>query len=70
MSFFAAGRLAHVPRRNYVDQNTALAQNLTFASGNTLIMRADYWSYLNPNGAGRNSVRIRSNKACSTHVVM
>ena len=61
---------SHCPFRNYVDQGTALAQNLTYVNGNTLITRADDWSYLNPNGAGRNSVRLRSNKAYTHHVVM
>ncbi|KAJ3547126.1 hypothetical protein NM688_g5433 [Phlebia brevispora] len=55
-------------RVNYVDQGTAVAQNLTFASGNSLIMRADDWTVLDPNGPGRNSVRIRSVKTYNTHV--
>ncbi|KAF7794195.1 hypothetical protein EIP86_005327 [Pleurotus ostreatoroseus] len=33
-------------------------------------MRADNWSHLDPNGPGRNSVRIRSNKTYTTHVVV
>ena len=56
--------------RNYVDQATALAQNLTYASGNTLVLRADYKSTLTESGPGRNSVRIRSNKSYKYHVVM
>ena len=56
--------------RNYVNQATALAQNLTYANGNTLIMRADDWSYLDPNGPGRSSVRIQSVKQYTTHVVV
>ena len=56
--------------RNYVDQGTALAQNLTYASGNTLVLRADDWSYLSASGPGRNSVRIRSNTAYGTHVTV
>ena len=55
---------------NYVDQATALDQNLTYAHGDTLIMRADNWSHLDPSGPGRNSVRIRSNKTYTTHVVV
>ncbi|KAK7692230.1 hypothetical protein QCA50_003855 [Cerrena zonata] len=55
-------------RVNYVDQATALAQNLTFASGNTLIMRADSKTTLSASGPGRNSVRIHSNKKYTTHV--
>lgn len=55
-------------RVNYVDQATALAQNLTFASGNTLILRADSKTTLSSSGPGRNSVRIRSVKTYTTHV--
>lgn len=55
---------------NYVDQATAVAQNLTYAKGNSLIMRADYWTHLNPNGPGRNSVRIQSVKQYSNHVAV
>ncbi|CAE6434589.1 unnamed protein product [Rhizoctonia solani] len=55
-------------RVNYVDQSTAQRLNLTYASGNTFIMRSDYTTTLNPSGAGRNSVRIQSRKQWSTHV--
>lgn len=55
-------------RVNYLDQNTAVSQNLTFASGNTLILRADSTTTLDPSGPGRNSVRIRSVKTYTTHV--
>ena len=61
--------LFYLPR-NYVDQATALAQNLTFASGNTLIMRADSRTTLSASGPGRNSVRIRSVKTYTTHAVV
>lgn len=54
---------------NYVDQPTAQAQNLTFASGNTFIMRADFTSTLNPSGPGRNSVRIQSNAQVENGVI-
>lgn len=54
--------------RNYVDQQTALAQNLTFATDTSFIMRADSFNTLNPAGPGRNSVRVRSNNAYTTHV--
>ena len=53
-----------------MSQATALAQNLTYANGNTLILRADDWSYLSPSGPGRNSVRIQSKKAYTTHVAV
>ncbi|TCD62347.1 hypothetical protein EIP91_007045 [Steccherinum ochraceum] len=57
-------------RVNYVDQATAIAQNLTYASGNTLILRADSKATLDPSGPGRNSVRIRSQKTYTTHVTV
>jgi hypothetical protein len=60
--------LTFLPRRNYVDQATALAKNLTFASADTLVLRADSTTVLNPSGAGRDSVRIRSVKTYTTHV--
>nr|2CL2_A Chain A, PUTATIVE LAMINARINASE [Phanerodontia chrysosporium]2W39_A Chain A, PUTATIVE LAMINARINASE [Phanerodontia chrysosporium]2W52_A Chain A, PUTATIVE LAMINARINASE [Phanerodontia chrysosporium] len=57
-------------RVNYVDQATALAKNLTYASGDTLILRADHTTTLSPSGPGRNSVRIRSIKTYTTHVAV
>lgn len=53
-----------------MDQGTALADNLTYANGNTLILRADDKTVLNPSGPGRNSVRIRSVKTYTTHVAV
>ncbi|KAJ7349959.1 endo-beta-glucanase [Mycena albidolilacea] len=55
-------------RVNYVDEATARSTNLTFSSDDTFILRADHTTVLNPAGAGRNSVRIASKKAYSTHV--
>jgi len=57
-------------RVNYVTQSVALTKNLTFASGDTFIMRADHTTVLSPGGPGRDSVRILSNKKYSTHVVV
>ncbi|KAG8960023.1 hypothetical protein FRC03_007136 [Tulasnella sp. 419] len=57
-------------RVNYVNQATALAQNLTYASNNAFVIRADYKTRLNPNGPGRNSVRVRSKKQWKTHVIV
>ncbi|KAF8636312.1 hypothetical protein AX17_003632 [Amanita inopinata Kibby_2008] len=57
-------------RVNYVNQATAVSQNLTFASTNTFIARADYSTVLNPTGPGRNSVRIRSKNTYTTSVVV
>ncbi|KAH9927491.1 2 beta-glucan [Epithele typhae] len=55
-------------RVNYVDQATAKAQNLSFASDTSFIMRADSFTVLDANGPGRNSVRIQSNNKYATHV--
>ncbi|KAI0638992.1 2 beta-glucan [Trametes polyzona] len=55
-------------RVNYVDQQTALSKNLTFATDNSFIMRADSFSKLDPAGPGRDSVRIQSNAQYTTHV--
>ncbi|EKM57336.1 glycoside hydrolase family 16 protein [Phanerochaete carnosa HHB-10118-sp] len=57
-------------RVNYVDEATALAKNLTFASDDTLILRADDTTVLDPNGLGRDSVRIQSVKNYTTHVAI
>jgi len=57
-------------RVNYVDQPTAQQQNLSFASSDTFIMRADSWSMVDPSGPGRNSVRIQSNNQYTTHVAV
>ena len=56
--------------RNYVDQGTALAQNLTYASGDTLILRADDTTVLSASDPGRNSVRLQSNNVYSNHVTV
>ncbi|TFK45227.1 endo-1,3(4)-beta-glucanase-like protein [Heliocybe sulcata] len=55
-------------RVNYVDQATATAQNLTFTSPDSLVLRADATTTLTPTGPGRNSVRIKSVKTYTTHV--
>ncbi|KAF8970935.1 glycoside hydrolase family 16 protein [Flammula alnicola] len=57
-------------RVNYVDQSTSQSQNLTFASSDTFILRTDFTTVLNPNGAGRNSVRIKSTKTYTSHVAI
>ena len=53
-----------------MDQATAISENLTFASGDTFILRVDFTTTLYPSGPGRDSVRIRSNKAYTTHVAV
>ena len=57
-------------RVNYVDQPTALAQNLTYASQESFIIRADSTHTLSPTGPGRNSVRLLSHKRYTTHVAV
>jgi len=57
-------------RVNYVDASTAAADNLTYASANHFVLRADSWTVLDPNGPGRNSVRIQSNKQYTTSVMI
>ncbi|THG97271.1 hypothetical protein EW026_g4685 [Hermanssonia centrifuga] len=57
-------------RVTYVTEETALALNLTYASGDTLIMRADDTTILDPDGPGRNSVRIMSVNNYTTHVAV
>ncbi|EKM54269.1 glycoside hydrolase family 16 protein [Phanerochaete carnosa HHB-10118-sp] len=74
-AFLAAWQHQAIPdptngRVNYVDQATALAKNLTFVSDDSLILRADDTTVLDPNGPGRDSVRIQSVKAYTTHVVI
>ncbi|KIY67870.1 glycoside hydrolase family 16 protein [Cylindrobasidium torrendii FP15055 ss-10] len=46
----------------YVDQTTAVAQNLTYASDDSVIIRSDSTTILDPAGAGRNSIRLKSSK--------
>ncbi|KAJ7642037.1 endo-beta-glucanase [Roridomyces roridus] len=58
-------------RVNYVDQATAKAKNLTFASHNSFVLRADDTTVISDSSSvGRNSVRIQSNKAYTTHVAV
>ena len=65
-------RIAHADtiRRNYVSQSTALSKNLTYAHGDTLIIRADDTTTLSASGPGRDSVRLQSNKQYTDHVSM
>ncbi|TFK73373.1 laminarinase [Pluteus cervinus] len=57
-------------RVNYVDAGTASARNLTYASGDRFILRSDYTTKLGSGGAGRNSVRLKSNKQYTTSVMV
>ncbi len=54
--------------RNYVSQATALKKNITFAKGDTLILRADHKTKLSANGPGRDSFRLMSKKTYTNHV--
>lgn len=57
--------------RNYVSEATAKSLNLTFASANTFILRADFKTAISDSSAtGRNSVRIRTNNAYTTHAAV
>jgi hypothetical protein len=56
--------------RTYVNQSTAQMLNLTYATKDTFIMRADDTTVLTSSGPGRNSVRIRSNTQYTQHVVV
>ncbi|KAG7094982.1 hypothetical protein E1B28_005779 [Marasmius oreades] len=57
-------------RVNYVDAGTARSQNLTFASSDTFVLRADSKTTLSASGPGRNSVRIVSNRQYTTGVMI
>ena len=56
--------------RNYVDKSTAQSKNLSFASGNKFVMKADSTTKLSASGPGRNSIRIHSNKQWTTHTLV
>ncbi|KAF7345767.1 Glycoside hydrolase family 16 protein [Mycena venus] len=58
-------------RVNYVNKTQAIIHNLTFASEHTFVLRADHKAVINNTGTmGRNSARIRTNKAYTTHVAV
>ncbi|PPR03985.1 hypothetical protein CVT24_008304 [Panaeolus cyanescens] len=57
-------------RVRYVDASTAASQNLTYASGDHFVLRADYKKTLSSSGPGRDSVRIQSNKRYTTSVMI
>ncbi|TFY61205.1 hypothetical protein EVJ58_g4670 [Rhodofomes roseus] len=48
---------------NYVDLGTAVAQNLTYASLDKFVMRADSTNVVANGTRGRNSIRVLSNRA-------
>ncbi|KAL6305235.1 concanavalin A-like lectin/glucanase domain-containing protein [Sparassis latifolia] len=57
-------------RVNYVDQNTAVSSNLSFATDSKFIMRADDQNVVAPSARGRDSIRIISNNAYSDSVTV
>ncbi|KAG2153377.1 glycoside hydrolase family 16 protein [Suillus clintonianus] len=57
-------------RVTYVSRKTAERLNLTYATSDTFILRADDTTVLSANDSGRNSVRIRSNHQYTEHVVV
>ncbi|KZT22212.1 glycoside hydrolase family 16 protein [Neolentinus lepideus HHB14362 ss-1] len=57
-------------RTNYVDQGTALSQNLTYATDTKFVMRADDFNVVPPSARGRNSVRISSNQAWDESLIV
>jgi hypothetical protein len=62
--------LSGMPCSNYTDMQTAIANNLTSYTWDSFILRADDKTVLSPDGPGRNSVRLMSNKTYETHVAM
>jgi hypothetical protein len=59
-----------VMRRNYVDAATAARENLTYASGDHFVVRADFKKTLSASGPGRDSVRLQSYKQYTTFVTV
>lgn len=55
---------------NYVGHSTAQSAGLYSISGDTVTLRADHTTVLNPSGPGRDSFRLQSNNQYSTHVAM
>jgi len=57
-------------RVTYVDRATAIRENLTYASLDSFVLKTDAKAVLKPDGPGRNSVRIISKKAYTTHIAV
>ncbi|GLB37115.1 putative glycoside hydrolase family 16 protein [Lyophyllum shimeji] len=57
-------------RVNYVDIRAAQMANLSYASDDRFIMRADAYQVVPPNGRGRDSVRITSHDAWGDSLVV
>jgi hypothetical protein len=54
---------------DYVDKATALANNLTYSSHDTFILRADHNKVVSGSG-GRMSVRLQSHAQYTTHAAV
>ncbi|OCH91949.1 endo-1,3(4)-beta-glucanase-like protein [Obba rivulosa] len=54
----------------YTTQSAALAANLSYAYGDTFVMRVDDTTTLSASATGRQSVRIKSNEQYTTHAVV
>lgn len=67
--YFTAADPTH-GRVVYVNQQAAKSQNLTYATGDSFVIRSDSRTYLNPSGPGRNSVRLTSRKFFSRSVAV
>lgn len=57
-------------RVNYVDRETAVARNLTYADRDTFILRADSNKRLSRDGPGRDSIRMLSNRQWTNGVMV
>ncbi|KIM26095.1 glycoside hydrolase family 16 protein [Serendipita vermifera MAFF 305830] len=57
-------------RVNYLSQSNSLAKNLTYASDNRLILKADSTTVLSASGPGRASNRIQSKKQFGHNTVL
>ncbi len=58
------------PLSRYVDAGTSAKENLTYASGDHFVLRADFKKTLNPSGPGRDSVRLQSKKKYTKSVMV
>lgn len=63
-------RLFYVFLSTYVDQHTAQEHNITHATDNSFVLRADYTTYLTPSDPGRRSARIVSRRQFTTVVAV
>lgn len=55
---------------SYIDMQTAIAKNLTRATRNRLFLHADSTTVLDPDGPGRDSIRMQSKKQWTAGVTV